>query len=241
DDESAVEKLFKDYGSRIAAVLVEPMPANTGLMIQRNDYLRFLRAITTRHGALLIFDEVISGFRFRYGGYEAGVVPDLVTLGKIIGGGLPVGALTGPADIMDKLAPLGPVYQAGTLSGNPLVTAAGSTVLARLRDRPPYAALDALGARFEAVLIATGNPLARVVRFGSVMWPYFSTADFPRVDTSIDVAAIGRFNRIHRKLLERGFYLPPSGYEVLFISAAHTGRQVEALAAAIGDCLKEDV
>ncbi|MBM4356036.1 MAG: aminotransferase class III-fold pyridoxal phosphate-dependent enzyme, partial [Deltaproteobacteria bacterium] len=128
DDRPAVEALFERYGKEIAAVIIEPMPANNGLLLQRAEFLRFLREITTAHGALLIFDEVISGFRVRFGGYgqAVGVQADLVTLGKILGGGMPVGALVGPADIMDVLAPVGSVYQAGTLSGNPVSLAAGT-------------------------------------------------------------------------------------------------------------------
>ena len=235
DDEESVKALFDAHGDRIAAVIIEPMPANNGLLLQRDDFLRFLRDITTSHGALLIFDEVISGFRLRYGGYgqQVGVTPDLVTLGKIVGGGMPIGALVGPAGIMDNLSPLGPVYQAGTLSGNPVSLAAGIKTLEILRDEDPYPALDALGAALVNRLEASGKPEARAVRQGSIVWLHLDTAPFPRNPDAIADGVTTRFKGIYSSLLERGFYLPPASVEVLFVSAAHTEAEVHGLADAV--------
>jgi glutamate-1-semialdehyde 2,1-aminomutase len=174
DDEAAADALFERRGGEIAAVLIEPLPANSGLLVQRHEFLAHLRALCSRHGALLVFDEVISGFRVAPGGMCAltGIEPDLVTLGKIVGGGLPAAAYLGRAELMDRLAPDGPVYQAGTLSGNPLAMAAGSATL-DLLDAAAYARLEALGAELqrglETVLADAGEP-ATVVRVGSILW-----------------------------------------------------------------------
>jgi glutamate-1-semialdehyde 2,1-aminomutase len=235
DDREAVTGLFDRHGRDIAAVIIEPMPANNGLLLQRPEFLKFLREICTQHGALLIFDEVISGFRLQFGGYGQmmGVTADLVTLGKIIGGGMPVGAVVGPADVMDVLSPVGSVYQAGTLSGNPVSLAAGATTLRLLRDESPYARLAELGRAFAGELSRGAPGHVRALVVGSVLWPYFASGDFPRCTATIDKAHVKRFNAIYWKMLERGFYLPPSGLEVGFISTAHTLEQVTGLAAAL--------
>jgi glutamate-1-semialdehyde 2,1-aminomutase len=232
DDQAAVEALFDRYGKEIAAVIIEPMPANNGLLLQRVEFLKFLREITAANGALLIFDEVISGLRLRFGGYGqlVGVRPDLVTLGKIIGGGMPVGALVGPAEIMDVLAPVGSVYQAGTLSGNPVSLAAGAATLRILRDQSPYATLAELGDVFVRELSAGAPSWVKGLNVGSVLWPYFADGEFPRDTATIDRTHVKRFNGIFRKLLERGYYFPPSALEVGFISTAHTREQVLGLA-----------
>jgi len=239
DDEDSVRALFDAQGDHIAAVIIEPMPANNGLLLQRDDFLRFLRDITAKHGALLIFDEVISGFRLRYGGYYHGVdvVPDLVTLGKIIGGGMPIGALVGPGTIMDRLSPLGPVYQAGTLSGNPVSLAAGIKTLEILRDEDPYPRLDALGAALVDRLEASGNPAARAVRMGSIVWLHLDPAPFPRNPDDIADGVTTRFKAMYASLLDRGYYLPPASVEVLFISAAHTEDEVTGLADTVVELL----
>jgi len=235
DDQAAVEALFHTYGKEIAAVIIEPMPANNGLLLQRPEFLRFLREITRANGALLIFDEVISGFRVRFGGYgqSVGVLPDLVTLGKIIGGGMPVGAIVGPAEIMDVLAPVGSVYQAGTLSGNPVSLAAGTTTLRILRDESPYTRLAELGTAFVNELSSGAPEWVKAINVGSVLWPYFASGDFPHSTATIDRTHVARFNRIFWKLLERGYYLPPSALEVGFISTAHTEDHVRGLARAM--------
>jgi glutamate-1-semialdehyde 2,1-aminomutase len=237
DDEEALEKLFTAHGDQIAALIIEPLPANNGLLPQRAAYLQGLRRLTREHGALLIFDEVISGFRLRFGGYgdSIGVRPDLVTLGKVIGGGMPIGAVVGPAALMDLLSPVGSVYQAGTLSGNPVSLAAGNATLRVLQEDPPYARLEALGRLFEEVLAEKAPGKAQVQRAGSVLWPYLENGPLPRRADAISNAAMERFKKIYWPLVERGYYLPPSSYEVLFVSAAHTEDDVRGLAVAIAE------
>jgi glutamate-1-semialdehyde 2,1-aminomutase len=235
DDEEAIESLFKRHGKRIAAVIIEPLPANNGLLVQRQDFLEFLRAITHKFGAMLIFDEVISGFRLRYGGYaqEVRIEPDLVTLGKVIGGGMPVGAVMGKAQIMESLSPIGPVYQAGTLSGNPISLAAGIATLKLLKSEPVYEKLRFLSELFEATLAKAMLPLARIQRVGSIVWLYLDEGAFPRRSDTISSRAIERFKQIYWKLTEDGYYLPPSAFEVLFISYAHSPDEIKGLAESI--------
>lgn len=237
DDEARLEELFAKHGGEIACVAVEPVPANDGLLVQRPEWLRRLRELCTHHGALLLFDEVITGFRLRYGGAGPilGVQPDLVTLGKIVGGGMPVGAVAGPAALMDRLAPLGPVYQAGTLSGNPVAMAAGRATLARLRDGEAYRALEELGGRFEARLRERAAPRLGLVRMGSILWPWLGEGPAPRRPDRIEAGHVERFRAMHGRLLDRGFYLPPSAREVLFLSTAHAAAEVESLADALAD------
>jgi glutamate-1-semialdehyde 2,1-aminomutase len=239
DDESRVERAFKRYGDRIAAVIIEPLPANNGLLIQRQAFLRFLRRITRAYGSLLVFDEVISGFRLCFGGYGAtlGIEADLITLGKVIGGGMPIGAVIGKGHIMDALSPTGPVYQAGTLSGNPISLAAGIATLGLLKKAGVYEKLEALGRRLEDTLKKSGLPQARVRRMGSIVWPYFDSGPFPRRHDAISERAVSRFKAVYWRVLESGFYLPPSAYEVLFISAAHSMKEMEGLAASLVQAL----
>lgn len=237
DDTDSVNGYFKKYGDQIAAVIIEPIPANNGLLLQRPEFLKFLRDITARHGALLIFDEVISGFRVGWGGAaeKYGIIPDLMTFGKVIGGGLPVGAFGGRAEIMDKLSPLGGVYQAGTLSGNPVAMAAGLKTLQVLERDNGYVKLEILGGYFEQALKqAMKKTIAQVVRVGSIIWIVYQK-DAPRRADKIDIAAIDKFNRDHRAILDKGVYLPPSGYEVMFVSLAHTKPMLDRAAAIIGE------
>jgi len=244
DDEEAAEKLFAERGERIAAVLIEPMPANAGLLVQRQAFLERLRALTEEHGALLIFDEVISGLRVAPGGMceLTGIVPDLVTLGKIIGGGMPVGAYLGPAIHMDQVAPLGPVYQAGTLSGNPLAMSAGLATLQALEQPGVYGELERLGARFEAglqdVLQASGQP-GCVQRVGSVLWLCLQAGELPRSLGAIEEPATKRYGRLHRRMLEEGVWLAPSAYEVMFVSTAHRDEHLDQVIEAFGRVLAE--
>ncbi len=227
----AVETAFKKYKGQIACVIVEPVVGNMGCVPPGKGYLDALRYITSRDNALLIFDEVMTGFRVAYGGAQElyGTRPDLTTLGKVIGGGLPVGAYGGAAEIMDLIAPLGPVYQAGTLSGNPLAMAAGLTTLCSLRDnREIYSRMERLAgplvtmiseAAREAGIEVTAN------RVGS-MFTWFFTAD-PVTDwtsaAKCDTAAFGRF---HRAMLNAGVWLPPSQFEAAFLGAAHTDEDI---------------
>jgi len=230
-DLDAVRQLFAQHGDQVAALVIEPVPANNGLLPQGRAYLEGLRAITSEHGALLIFDEVITGFRTRYGGYGhgQGVQPDLVTLGKVIGGGMPIGAIVGPERYMDLLAPVGPVYQAGTLSGNPVSVAAGTTTLELLEDGDAYARLETLGAHLEQRIAGSGRSWPQVRRVGSICWLYFDDGPLPTTADGIAEVHVRRFNEMHGTLLERGLYLPPSAYEVLFLSTAHTVEDIDEL------------
>ena len=232
DDEGAIEEAFRRYGDQIAAAIIEPVPANNGLLPQRPEWHTRLRELCTQHGALLIHDEVITGFRFHYGGAgpRLGVTPDLVTLGKIIGGGMPVAAVIGPAAILDQLAPAGPVYQAGTMAGNPVAVAAGIATLDALRDGAVYTHLAALGRSFDESVADTGLAWVRV---GPVIWPWLGQGEAPRDDGLIPASVRPRFARVHHRLLDQhGIHLPPSAFEVGFFSAAHTEDQVRELALA---------
>jgi len=239
DDEQAVSDLFAREGERIAAVLIEPVPANCGLLLQRPGYLRHLRDVTERHGALLIFDEVISGFRIGMGGAAAhyGIRPDLATYGKIIGGGLPVGAFGGRREIMERLAPLGPVYQAGTLSGNPAAMAAGTATLRVLTEERVHARLEALGARLEAVVApAAAASGATFVRLGSIFW-LVAQIGAPTAYAAVDEAAIRRYAPLHARMLAAGVYLAPSGWEVAFLSHAMNETDVDRLGVTLAAAL----
>ncbi len=242
DDEEALKDVFYHFGSELAAAIVEPLPANNGLLEQRPEWLRLLRELCDRHGVLLIFDEVISGFRTRFGTYSdtLGVAADLLTLGKIIGGGMPVGAVVGPRSIMEELAPLGGVYQAGTLSGNPVSLAAGIATLQALKDPAVYEHLEALGSRLDKVLQSVKDELGYVSwrRVGSIVWLYLTEGVIPRAASFIDPVIVKRFNSIYSRLLDKGLYLPPSAYEVMFLSNAHTEDDVERLGSELHEALR---
>ena len=226
NDLSAVEELFGRVGETIAAVALEPVVGNMGCVPPAPGFLEGLREITRRYGALLLFDEVMTGFRLAYGGAQArfGVTPDLTALGKIVGGGLPLAAYGGRADIMDTVAPIGPVYQAGTLSGNPLAVAAGRTMLRLLRDDPPYAYLEEQTTRLaQAIREAArdaGVPVT-VNQVGSMFTVFFT--DQPVTDyASAKTSDTARYGRFFWEMIERGVYLPPSQFEAAFIPAAFT-------------------
>ena len=242
DDEGALDEAFGKYGDQLAAAIVEPLPANNGLLEQRPEWLRRLRELCSEHGALLIFDEVISGFRTRFGGYGdgLGIQADLDTLGKIIGGGMPVGALAGPRRIMEALAPLGGVYQAGTLSGNPVSLAAGIATLDILSGGEVYDQLEKLGATLDRALERAGSELAFLNwrRVGSIVWFHLAEGGVPRSAGAIQSVCVQRFNPAHARLLDRGIYLPPSAYEVLFLSAAHGEDEVRRLAGEFVDAFR---
>jgi glutamate-1-semialdehyde 2,1-aminomutase len=231
NDVLAVEKLLDQHPDKIAAVIVEPVAANMGVVPPMAGFLQGVSDLTTRHGALLIFDEVITGFRMCYGGAQTvfGIVPDLTTLGKIIGGGLPVAAYGGRRDLMDRVAPLGPVYQAGTLSGNPLAMSAGIATLDLLAAPGFYETLDArakhLGNGIAAALRETGVS-GTAARVGSLLTLFFSGgpvrdyAGARKCDTR-------RFATFFRAMLDRGVFLAPSQFEALFVSAAHSDADVD--------------
>jgi len=244
DDERALSDLFEAEGDNIAAVIIEPIPANNGLLLQRHEYLQGLRQTTREYGALLIFDEVISGFRVAPGGAAElyGIKPDLATFGKVIGGGLPVGAFGGSAAIMANLAPQGAVYQAGTLSGNPVAMAAGLTTLRVLQREDGWSRLEESGKRLEELLAAVLDeaPIdAHLVRQGSIFWLALQGGDPPRRADAIDAAAPEIYGPLFHSLLDRGVYLAPSAYEVGFLSLAHRDEHLVALAGALRDALKD--
>jgi glutamate-1-semialdehyde 2,1-aminomutase len=242
DDPAAARALFAREGSAIAAVIIEPVPANHGLLPQRQGFLEMLREETRRHGALLIFDEVISGFRLARGGAaeRLGIVPDLATFGKVIGGGMPVGAFGGSRQVMGHLAPDGDTYQAGTLSGNPVAMAAGIATLDVLEREEGWSQLESLGARFERiirpVLERAPFPL-HLVRLGSLAWFSLHAEGAPRSAAPLPQAATERFSRLFHGLLARGIYLPPSSYEVCFLSLAHREEHLAEFAAALQSVL----
>ncbi|MBL8020593.1 MAG: glutamate-1-semialdehyde 2,1-aminomutase [Leptospirales bacterium] len=233
DDDNAVAEAFRQHGSDIAGILIEPVPANNGLLLQRPEFLSHLRKLCTDHGALLIFDEVISGFRVAPGGAAEhySISPDMVTYGKIIGGGMPVGAFAGRADIFAKLAPDGPVYQAGTLSGNPVAMAAGLAQL-KLLDATAFNHLEKLGARLETSF----NKLSlkwQASRIGSIFW--FHSGQPPRRADQIDSGASAIYAKFHKTCLENGIYLAPSAYEVGFLSTPMTETDVDQLVGIAGE------
>ncbi len=230
NDADAVEQAFHLRGHEIAAVIVEPVAGNMGVVPPAPGYLEALREITQRHGALLIFDEVMTGFRVAFGGAQERyrIRPDLTTLGKVIGGGLPVGAYGGRRDIMSRVAPAGPIYQAGTLSGNPLAVAAGLAMLRHLQAHPEiYTGLE----RRASELCATVPPGITVNRVGS-MFTLFFTAEPVTDYASAKRSDTNRFGRFYRAMLERGVYLAPSQFEAAFVSAAHTDQDIRHTVAA---------
>jgi glutamate-1-semialdehyde 2,1-aminomutase len=226
----AVEQAFRTHGGRIAAVIVEPVVGNMGCVLPKPGFLEALRELTARHGAVLIFDEVMTGFRLARGGAQElyGIRPDLTTLGKVVGGGLPLAAYGGRADIMLKVAPAGPVYQAGTLSGNPIAVSAGLAMLRLIEAHPEiYQTLERLG----AAVTAEVPPGVTVNRVGS-MFTFFFTPE-PVTDwDSAKKADTARFAVFFRAMLERGVYLPPSQFEAAFLSAAHSDQDIQATVAA---------
>ncbi len=234
NDLEAVERVFEKEGNAIAAIIVEPIAGNMNLVPPVPGFLEGLRALCDRHGSLLIFDEVMTGFRVAWGGAQnpLDVRPDLTTLGKVIGGGLPLAAYAGPRDLMKRIAPSGPVYQAGTLSGNPLAVAAGRAALAELgKDEPcPYEILEKTGARLAEGIEEAGRRHGipcRVERRGSMLGLFFTAGPIKRLE---DVHATDRqrFSRVFHKLLEGGVHLPPSAYEAMFLSTSHGDAEIAA-------------
>jgi glutamate-1-semialdehyde 2,1-aminomutase len=241
NDLGAVERLMAVRGGEVAVVVVEPVAGNMGVVPPATGFLEGLRQLCDRHGALLLFDEVITGFRLGYGGAQAryGVRPDLTCLGKIIGGGLPVGAYGGPRALMERISPLGGVYQAGTLSGNPLAVAAGLTTLRALADPAVYARLERAGATLEAGLVdgarASGIPLT-VNRVGSMLTAFFT--DGPVTDyASAKRASTERYARFFHAMLARGVFLAASQFEAAFVSLAHSDADLEMAARAAREAL----
>jgi glutamate-1-semialdehyde 2,1-aminomutase len=236
NDLPCIEQIFQDRGHEIAAIIVEPIPGNMGLVLPQDGYLEGLRELTRQYGALLIFDEVMTGFRVAYGGAQErfGIEPDLTCLGKIIGGGLPVGAYGGKQEIMSQLAPLGPVYQAGTLSGNPLAMIAGIATLSLLREPGTYERLEMLGQRLETGIRETIAALelhAQFYRCGSMFCLFFTDEEVSDYGTACR-ADTGMYARYFQEMLEAGIYLAPSQFEAGFISLAHTEAEIDRTLAA---------
>jgi glutamate-1-semialdehyde 2,1-aminomutase len=242
NDTEALQKAFEDFKDQIAAVIIEPIPANNGLLLQSKEYLQALRDICTANGTLLIFDEVISGFRVGFEG-AAGhyqIKPDIITYGKIIGGGLPVGMYGASAEIMGHVSPDGGVYQAGTLSGNPVAMAAGIAQLTELLKSSFYKDLNNKTQEFVDAIqrFATARSYKfKVFSIGSIFWFAFTDKTGISKAEEIDAASMEKFKVMHRELINRGIYLGPSGYEVGFISAAHNKIDLEKAKRAIFDSL----
>jgi glutamate-1-semialdehyde 2,1-aminomutase len=243
NDVAGVREAFHKHGSRIAGVILEPVVGNMGCVVPTPDFLQALRIETQSHGSLLIFDEVMTGFRVAYGGAQSlfGITPDLTTLGKIVGGGLPVGAYGGRADVMNHILPAGKVFQAGTLSGNPLATAAGIATLEQLRDEPPYEQLEDLASELASGLIEAAQHAGiehHVAGVGSMLTFFFNPG--PVIDwPSASRSDTGRYARFFWGLIERGIYFPCSQYEALFISAAHTEDDIDRTVAAAAEAMRE--
>jgi glutamate-1-semialdehyde 2,1-aminomutase len=243
NDLPSVERLLDANTAQVAALVIEPIAANMGVIAPAPGFLEGLRELCTRHGTLLIFDEVITGFRVGLGGAQAlySVRPDLTVLGKIIGGGMPVGAYGGRRDLMEMIAPSGPVYQAGTLSGNPAAMAAGIATLRALTEPGTYETLDATTAKLESGLLdaarAAGVPLT-VNRTGSLLTPFFTSESVTGYAGAM-TSDTSRFAAFHRTMLESGVYLPPSQYEAWFTSTSHSEAEVEATVVAARRAFQE--
>jgi glutamate-1-semialdehyde 2,1-aminomutase len=243
NDLQRVEDLLAKQGSKVAAMILEPVIGNMGLIPPKAGYLQGLRSLCDKHGVLLIFDEVMTGFRLAYGGAQAlyGIKPDLSTFGKVIGGGLPVGAYGGRADLMRKIAPDGPIYQAGTLSGNPLAVAAGVVTLTALKRPDTYETLEKTSAALERGLLEAAKKVgvtARINRVGSMFTLFFvdgevfDYASAKRADTA-------RFSKFFHAMLERGIYFPPSQFEAAFVSLAHGPDELRLTVEAAADALSQ--
>jgi glutamate-1-semialdehyde 2,1-aminomutase len=236
NDVNAVAEAVVKYGEGLAAIIVEPVAGNMGVVPPADGFLEVLRQLCDASGALLVFDEVITGFRIARGGAQErfGITPDLTVLGKIVGGGLPLAAFGGRADVMEQLAPSGPVYQAGTLSGNPLATAAGLSVLRRLRDESVYDELERKGARLEAGLSEFG----RVQRVGAMLTLFMTDRAVRNFDDA-QACDTERYAAYFRQLLERGIYVAPSQFEAMFVSLAHSDEDIDRTVEAAGELSRD--
>lgn len=233
NDEDSVRELFEKYGERIACLIVEPVAANMGVVLPKEGFLAFLREITERYGALLIFDEVITGFRLGLGGAQSyyGIRPDLTTLGKIVGGGMPMAVYGGRRDIMEYVSPVGKVYQAGTLSGNPIATTAGIETLKILMEKPSvYDEIEKKAAVLAEAYRSTGK--VYVNQIGSLLSAFFTEKPVEDYDTAI-TSNTEKYSRYFAHMLENGIYVAPSQYEAMFVSAAHTEEEIAKTAEAV--------
>jgi glutamate-1-semialdehyde 2,1-aminomutase len=243
NDVQGLSDAFRTRGEQIAGVIIEPVVGNMGLVAPSSEFLSELRRLTAHYGALLIYDEVMTGFRLAYGGAQSlfGQKPDLTVLGKIVGGGLPVGAYGGRADVMSKIMPAGPVFQAGTLSGNPLAMAAGIATLRELKERPPYDQLEALSRRLteglDKAAADAGVPHV-VARVGSMWTMFFTPTPVVDLDTA-KTSDTARFARFFWAMMDRGVYLPCSQFEAAFVSSAHTDEQIDQTIAEAREALQD--
>ncbi|MCD6066053.1 MAG: hemL [Bacteroidetes bacterium] len=243
-NKEAVQKAFEQFGKEIACVIIEPVPANNGLLLQDKEYLQFLRDITKQHNSVLIFDEVISGFRLGFTGAAGhyGIAPDIITYGKIIGGGFPVGAYGASKEIMACISPDGAVYQAGTLSGNPVAMAAGIAQLSECLKPGFYEQLETktkkLVSGIEKAFKHPSIPF-KIFSIGSIFWIAFSSDEKIQSAEAIDADSMKYFRQLHATLLEQGVYLGPSGYEVGFMGEAHTDADIEATIAAFAKAFEQ--
>lgn len=243
NDAAGVTQFFQEHPGKIAAIIMEPVVGNMGCVTPSAEFLKAVRECTQRDGALLIYDEVMSGFRVAYGGAQSlqGVVPDLTTLGKIVGGGLPLGAYGGRADIMDHVLPAGKVFQAGTLSGNPIATAAGIATLGLLKEDPPYARLEQISARLADGLVTAAQQADvphRLTRVGSMMTLFFNSGDVTDWPTA-SKSNTQQYAKYFWNLIHRGVYMPCSQYEALFVSAAHSDDDIQATVDAAREALRD--
>jgi glutamate-1-semialdehyde 2,1-aminomutase len=243
NDVQGLADAFRARGGQIAGVILEPVVGNMGLVVPNEEFLTELRRLTTLHGALLIYDEVMTGFRLAYGGAQElfGRKPDLTVLGKIVGGGLPVGAYGGRADVMSKVMPAGPVFQAGTLSGNPLAMAAGIATLRELKERPPYERLEALSRRLTDGLTKAASDAGVphvLARVGSMWTLFFTSTPVVDLDTA-KTSDTARFARFFWAMMDRGVYLPCSQFEAAFVSTAHTEDHIDTTIAAAREALAQ--
>lgn len=240
----AVKETFEKFGKQVACIIIEPVPANNGLLLQDKKYLKFLRDICTKNNSLLIFDEVISGFRLGFTGAAGyyNIKPDIITYGKIIGGGLPVGAYGSSAEIMARISPDGDVYQAGTLSGNPVAMAAGIEQLTQCLKKDFYKTLGKKTAAFADTLNSFSKTRGygfKVFSIGSIFWFAFTEASAIKSSAEIDPSSMKLFTDFYHLLLKKGIYLGPSGYEVGFVSEAHTNEILIFSVKAVKECLDE--
>lgn len=241
NDEDSVKKLFDAQGSDIAAVIVEPVAANMGVVLPQPGFLEFLRDITTQYGSLLIFDEVITGFRLGLGGAQEyyHIKPDLTTLGKIVGGGLPVGAYGGRREIMNMISPAGPVYQAGTLSGNPIATTAGiETIRILMEDTDIYRRLDEKTAKLEAAVKEAASDRVWVNRVGSLMSIFFTQENVHDYESAVS-SDKKKYADYFGYLLEHGIYVAPSQFEAMFVSDAHSREDIAATCEVMGQYFRQ--
>lgn len=232
DSEEALTEAFNQYKDQIACVILEAIPSNNGLLLQRKEYLEFLRTICTKNNTVLLFDEVITGFRIGFTGAAGyyNIKPDIITYGKIIGGGLPVGAYAASAEIMSHISPEGNVYQAGTLSGNPVAMTAGIAQLFQCLENGFYESLEKKTDKLTSIIsghrIFTSGK-ARLFKIGSIFWISFASSETVRKASEINAAGMKLFNTMYHFLLNNGIYLGPSGYEVGFVCAAHTDEEID--------------